>query len=280
MYIDRASTAQPVQSWPKDRGYVRKAFDDLSRGYSKRWIWSALAFQDIIMRYRGSMLGPFWMTASTCILATLMGIIYPRLFNVTAEFYVPYLFVSMIIWQFIAALITDASTSFSSQAGIIQQVPLPLSLHAYRSVARGILVFAHSAAIIPFVLLIYRVPVSWRVIEVVPAFVALSINGVAFALVLGPMAARFRDLPPIITNFLQVAFFITPIFWPIELLGSWQIFAALNPLFAMVDVIRSPIIGHALLPTSWPVLLTVTLVNVGLSFAFFARFRGRIAYWI
>ena len=37
-------------------------------GAAKSWIWTALAFQDIKLRYRGSVLGPFWLTPSTVIM--------------------------------------------------------------------------------------------------------------------------------------------------------------------------------------------------------------------
>ena len=36
----------------------------------------ALAFQDIKLRYRGSVLGPFWLTISTVVMVASMGVIY------------------------------------------------------------------------------------------------------------------------------------------------------------------------------------------------------------
>jgi ABC-type polysaccharide/polyol phosphate export permease len=41
---------------------LEAAWTDLVEGVSKSWMWSALAMQDIKMRYRGSLLGPFWLT--------------------------------------------------------------------------------------------------------------------------------------------------------------------------------------------------------------------------
>jgi ABC-2 type transport system permease protein/lipopolysaccharide transport system permease protein len=53
-----------------------------------------------------------------------------------------------------------------------------------------------------------------------------------------------------------------------------------NPLFAAIDVIRSPLLGKAPLPYSWAVLLVVTVVGTLGTFAMFAKFRPRITYWI
>ena len=57
------------------------AWDDLVEGMSKSWMWSAMAMQDIRMRYRGSLLGPFWLTISMVIMIAAMGLIYARMFN-------------------------------------------------------------------------------------------------------------------------------------------------------------------------------------------------------
>ena len=33
---------------------------------------------------------------------------------------------------------------------------------------------------------------------------------------LGPLSARFRDVPPIMVSIMQLAFFLTPMFWRSE----------------------------------------------------------------
>jgi ABC-type polysaccharide/polyol phosphate export permease len=75
-------------------------------------------------------------------------------------------------------------------------------------------------------------------------------------------------------------FFITPIFWPVDQLGSFQLIGQLNPAFAAIDVIRAPLLGVPLAPYSWPVLITTTVISAAFTFAFFSRLRSRIAYWI
>jgi homopolymeric O-antigen transport system permease protein len=49
------------------------AWTDLLEGTSRSWMWSAMAMQDIKMRYRGSLLGPFWLTISMVIMIAAMG---------------------------------------------------------------------------------------------------------------------------------------------------------------------------------------------------------------
>src|SRR5262249_30677097 len=84
----------------------------------------------------------------------------------------------------------------------------------------------------PVVLMIFSVPVGWTVLFIVPALVILTINGIWVSMLLGMVSARYRDVPPIVMNFVQVIFFLTPIFWPPEALGIWMQALPLNPLFA------------------------------------------------
>lgn len=256
------------------------AWADLVEGVSKSWIWSTMAMQDIRMRYRGSMLGPFWLTISMTIMIAAMGVIYARLFHMDVNSYLPFLTVGLVVWSFLSTVITEGCQTFLSSQGVITQVRMPFSVHAWRTVYRNLLVLAHNMVIIPVVLVIFSVPVSWQAIFILPALVVLTINAMWVSILLGMVSARYRDVPPIVASFVQVILFVTPIFWPPEGIGAWMEVLSFNPLFAAIDVIRSPLLGKAPLPYSWAVLLVVTVIGTLGTFAMFAKFRPRITYWI
>ena len=256
------------------------AWDDLVEGMSKSWMWWAMAMQDIRMRYRGSLLGPFWLTISMVIMIAAMGLIYSRLFNMEISRYLPFLTVGLVIWNFVSTVIIEGCQTFLSAQNVITQVRMPFSIHAWRTVCRNLIVLAHNMVIVPFVLIIFHVSVDWTVILILPALAILTINGIWISILLGMISARYRDVPPIVTSLVQVIFFVTPIFWPPEALGIWMQALPLNPLFAAVDVVRSPLLGAAPLTYSWAVLLLVTVAGCAGTFALFAKFRSRITYWI
>jgi ABC-type polysaccharide/polyol phosphate export permease len=259
---------------------LAKAYADLLEGLDKSWLWMALAAQDIKLRYRGSILGPFWLTVSTAVMIGAMGLLYAKLLHTAVTTYLPFLTIGLVTWQFISTLINEGCTTFLAVQGVIQQVRLPFSLHAYRLVYRNLLVFAHNLIVVPLVFAIFPPALDWRVVWVLPALALLLVNGVWVSLLLGMVSARFRDVPPIIGSFLQVVFFVTPIFWAPDMLGAWQPMAELSPLFAAIDLMRAPLLGAAPAPHSWPVMLVVTALGAGGTFLLFARFRGRIAFWV
>ena len=281
MLNDMASKSFDITvNLPTRASRATAAWADLVEGMSKSWMWSAMAMQDIRMRYRGSLLGPFWLTISMVIMIAAMGLIYARLFNMEITHYLPFLTVGLVIWNFVSTVIIEGCQTFLSAQNIITQVRMPFSIHAWRTVYRNLIVLAHNMVIVPLVLIIFAVPVGWSVVFIVPALVVLTINGVWISILLGMISARYRDVPPIVMSLVQVIFFVTPIFWPPQALGVWMQALPLNPLFAAIDVIRAPLLGQAPLTYSWAVLLVVTVLGCLGTFALFAKFRSRITYWI
>ena len=259
---------------------MAQAVDDLIAGFSKRWLWGHLAMQDIKLRYRGSMLGPFWLTISTGVMVGSMGFIYAKLFNSPAASYLPYLTVGLVVWGFVASLITEGCGTFTAVSSIIHQVPLPYSVHVYRLVARNVLVLAHNVIIIPIIMLIFQVAPGWGVLWIPVAVFVLCLNGIWLAILFGLISARFRDVPPIVASFVQVAFFVTPVFWTPGALGRYAAIGQLNPFFAAIDVIRAPIMGQPVAPYSWALLLFLTVVGNAVTFVLFVRYRHRIPFWV
>jgi len=257
------------------------AVTDLLEGMRKSWLWTTLAQQDVKLRYRGSILGPFWQTLTTGAMIGGIGVIYSKLFRTELYDYLPMLTVGLIFWTLIAGIVTEGCGTFIALQGIIQQVKLPFSLHVYRLVYRNLLTLAHNFVIIPIVLLMYPHPIAWlRLIELLPGLVLITITGIWVAILLGMISARFRDVPPIVASIVQVVFFVTPVMWPIQALGSNAWWAQLNPFFAAIDVLRGPLLGQSTAPHSWSILVVTTALGCAASFAFFARFRSRIAFWV
>jgi ABC-type polysaccharide/polyol phosphate export permease len=283
MHAETVSDIEPgrIVELPEAPTRAGLAAIDLIDGIRKSWLWTTLAEQDVKLRYRGSILGPFWQTLTTGVMIGGMGFIYSKLFHTDLHDYLPMLSVGLIFWTFIAGMVTEGCGTFISVQGIIQQVKLPFSLHAYRLVYRNLLTLAHNFVIIPIVLFLFPRPIVWmRLIELLPGLVLISIIGVWVSILLGMISARFRDVPPIVASIVQVVFFITPVMWPVQALGPNAWWAELNPFFAAIDVLRGPLLGQPTSQYSWAILMIMTGFGCAASFAFFARFRSRIAFWV
>lgn len=256
------------------------ASKDLIEGWRRSWLWLALARQDIRLKYRGSLLGPFWLTISTGIMIGSMGFLYAKLFNSDPSTYLPFLTVGLVMWNFIAGLINEGCATFSSAANVVHQVPLPYSIHVYRLITRHLIVLGHNVIIVPLVLLLFKVVPNSDVLFIPIGLLLLTINGIWISFLFGMICARFRDVPPIVASFVQVIFFVTPVFFTPSALGNWASIGQLNPFFAAVDLVRAPLLGQPFAPYSWIIIFGATVLGCTGTFFAFARFRSRIPFWV
>lgn len=246
-----------------------------------RWrlAW-ALARGDITHRYRGSLLGPFWLTISTAVMLTSLGFLYARLFQIDVGVYLPWLTVSLILWNILAQAIGDACAAITSAEAVVRQMPLPYSVHALRSVFRNAVIAAHNLPLIAVVFIVFGVSPGWIALMAIPGLALLALNAFAASILLGMSCARFRDIPPIVASVVQIAFFVTPVIWKPELIGGGQAWLLLNPFFAIMETMRAPIMGVSASLAIWLAALAYTAALCGVAYVFFARFRNRIAFWV
>ncbi len=259
---------------------LERAMTDLSIGLRRWRLALTLAWLDIRNRYRGSVLGPFWLTLSTGLMLGGMGFLYSVLFHETLRSYLPFLAVSMIVWNLISQVVSDATGSLIAAEGMIRQSPLPYTIHALRCVFRNVIIAAHNLPLIAIVLVICEVVPGPEIALVVPGLAILALDGLAAALLLGMLCARFRDLGQIVASAMQLAFFMTPIFWKPTSLGHYQSLLLLDPFYVLMQVVRGPLLGSGAPPLIWLSALAYTSLFCIVSFSFFVRFRGRIAFWV
>lgn len=257
-----------------------QAFRDLKEGAARYPLWATLAWLDIRQRYRRSTIGPFWITISMAAMVAGLGFLYAGLFRQRTASYLPFLAAGLVVWALISALVVDSCATFIGSEGSIKQIKAPLSVYVYRVVWRNLIVFAHYVWIYAIVALAYGVPVGGATLLAVPGMLILVLNGIWAAMLLGLLCARFRDVPQLVVNLVQVVFFVTPIMWSAEQLSDLNVLADLNPFYHLIAIVREPLLGHAPTVANWWASLGVTVAGSGVAFALFARYRWRIAYWV
>jgi ABC-type polysaccharide/polyol phosphate export permease len=253
---------------------------DIWQGVGSLHVWAMLGWLEIRQRYRRSILGPFWLTMSTGVLVGAMGPLYGKLFNQDISGYLPFLAIGFVVWLFLSGLINDACTAFITAEGYIKQMKLPLTVHAMRMVWRNLIIFAHNAVIVALVLVVWPPALTAHLLLVPLAVLLIAANGLWIGISVGLVCARFRDIPQIIASLVQVAFFLTPIIWQAGMLGRYQWAAQWNPFYHFLELVREPLITASTNWTSWGAALGITAAGWLLTFVLFARYRGRIAYWV
>jgi lipopolysaccharide transport system permease protein len=281
MQSSEARAASPVYLRDaSDPRNVERALGDLKGGLQRWRLAWALARLDIRNRYRGSVLGPFWMTASTAVMVCGIGLVYSTLFRLSLTEYMPWLAVSLLVWTTINQTIIDACQSFVGAEGVIRQMPLPYTVHVLRFVIRNTIIAAHSLPLIAVVLLLTGAIPGPEALLAIPGLLLIVVNAFAVGMFLGMICARFRDIPQIVANIMQLAFFMSPVLWKPQLLGAVAVWLPLNPFFALMETVRGPLVEGGAPLLVWVAALAYTALSCTLAMLFFVRFRGRIAFWV
>jgi ABC-type polysaccharide/polyol phosphate export permease len=262
---------------------IQLAWRDITDGMKNWRIWLTLAYQDIKLRYRRSVLGPFWITISMAITVYTMGFLYGHLFHMDLQQYYPYLVGGMLTWALISSAITELTDTFITSDGLLKQIKLPYSLYVHRIIARNMIIFFHNLLVIVPIYVIFHegAKINWYTLLFVPGLIFLYLNALIFGLILAMIGARYRDISQIIKSLIQVVFFATPIMWnPMILPEKDRIFVYLNPAYSYVELIRAPLLGTA--PTLLNIGVTAGMAVAGglVCMKLFTRYRSRIIYWL
>jgi ABC-2 type transport system permease protein len=262
------------------RSRLRVAVDDLVAGFKLWELWSTLGWHDIRQRYRRSFVGPFWLTLSMGIMVAGLAYLYAGMFGQKIEGYLPYVATGMIVFSLISTIATEAASVFIGSSSLILQLKAPLSVYVYQMLWRNLLIFAHNISIYVLVLLFVRIDLGWNFFLAFAGLFLIMLSGVWVGVMLGALAARFRDVPPIVGSVLQVAFFLTPIFWLPSALPGRQLFVQLNPFYYLVEIVRMPLLGKTPELSIWLTVIGMNCVFALVAICFFARYRERVAYWV
>jgi ABC-2 type transport system permease protein/lipopolysaccharide transport system permease protein len=259
---------------------IATAWSDIIAGLASWPLWVRLGWNDILQRYRRSILGPFWLTASMAIMIVALGILYAGLFNTPVEDFLPFLCVGLLVWNLVASFLTEGGTLFTGSESYIKQIRLPYSVYVYRSTWSKLVIFFHNFIIYFAVLLYFQIWPGTVALLAIPGLIVVVINGALASLSIGIISARFRDVPPLIGSVVQIVFFVTPIFWKPELLKGREYVTDLNPFFHLLEIVRAPLLGSMPSAKSYFAVLLITLINIVITGVFFSRYRSRISYWV
>jgi ABC-type polysaccharide/polyol phosphate export permease len=253
---------------------------DLADGIRRLDIWMGLAWLDLKLRYRRTLVGPFWLPLSSVVTVAIMGFVYAKLLNQPVATFFPYLACGLALWSLISSFINDAPSVFIGAAHVAHQTPLPFSLYVLRRVANAVIQFVHTSVSFWVVALWFHVPFGWGAFMVLPGVLMLSVFGFWVTLALGTICLRYRDLAQVVGVATQLIFLITPIFWKVEILTDQRWLATCNPIFHLLEICRAPMLGSPIPWNSWMAACVINAVGCLFAFIVFARCRRRLAYWM
>jgi lipopolysaccharide transport system permease protein len=241
--------------------------------------WRALAAGDIRSKYRRTLLGPWWITATNAFTAVIMGLVAGRFLGADMKTYLPNFMVSMTIWGFISSSIGESCYTMINAGGMIKAVDMPILIHVMRMVQRNLIIFLHNIAVIPFIWLVYPWHIGIVAILSVVGLLVVYVFVVSVSVIVSMICVRYRDIPPIVAAILQLLFFVSPIIWSTSQVKGGDLILTLNPIAHLLAITRDPIMGVAPSLTNWVGAVGSVAVLTAAMVYIYTRYRTRVVYW-
>jgi ABC-type polysaccharide/polyol phosphate export permease len=254
---------------------------DIGAGLRNWRAWIFKGWYDIVLRYRRTAIGPFWLVLTTGTMIGCLAIVAPSLFGGSNPSFNHYLVAGILSWTYLSVCITEMSGAFIENAANIRSIRLPSSLYIFQVLFRNTIVYAHLLLIYAFVILTAQGTVEPNILLFLAHVIFVLIVFVPFGFVLAILCARYRDIQQLVGAVMQIAFLLTPVFWDKGmLLESRRWVIEYNPLFHLLEMLRAPLLGQSVPPSTYMFVTMLFIGGLVSSGVLYRAFIRRIPFWL
>ena len=251
---DTVVTIEPSRSWVSLR---------LRDVWQYRELLYFLTWRDVKVRYKQTVLGAAWAIVQPLMTMLIFTVLFGRLAGIKSEG-IPYpifAYAGLIIWVFFSNSVTNSGNSLVGNANLITKIYFPRLIIPAAAVAAGLVDFALAFVIQAFLMIYYRVHITWG-LAMVPVLAILA-TALAFGvgMWLSALNVKYRDIRYAIPFLMQLWMFASPVIYPLTLLpAKWRWLLMLNPLTGIIQNFRIALLGNE--PFDWKSLGISTVITV------------------
>ncbi len=264
----------------------RRARNYLIDLWSRREFAWYLAAGNLKARNASTALGLFWWVLNPLLLGLVYFLVFGLIFGDSRpDDYVAYLLAGMFAFHFTHQSMTGGANSILQNSKLLANLKFPrmvLLLAAIIESGIGFLasLFVFYAIAIPGAGIYPGVQTLWLLV-IVPVHVLMNLG---LAAMVARMAVPFRD----INNFLPYAtrlwLYLSPIIWPLSLLDSagetFATVARLNPMFHLVAVYRTALMGYPFDPSALTTSVLWALALFVIGAGAFVTYENRMVRYL
>ena len=233
-----------------------------------------LAWRDIKVRYKQTVLGLTWAIIQPLAIALTLSLFLGRLIKIPTDGlpYPVFAYSAMVIWQLFAQVLTESSNSLLANERLITKVYFPRLIVPLSTVLASLLDFVISLFVLAAFLVVYRITPTAR-IAMLPLMVFLAVlAALGVGLWLAALNVKYRDVRYTVGFLVQFWFLATPIAYPASAVPErWRVWYGLNPMAGVVEGFRWSLRGTGAIPMVLIAVSTCVSVAIFLSGLYYFR---------
>jgi lipopolysaccharide transport system permease protein len=240
---------------------VREDFDfvvEPTHGWARpnlRSLWEyrelvvLLAWRDVVVRYKQSLLGISWAVIQPLLTMLVFAFIFGRIAKLPSEGvpYAVFTYSGLLPWMLFSTAVGRSANSLLSSSSLLTKVYFPRLVLPVAATLAMTVDFAISLVVFFGLLAFFHIWPGWPLLFL-PAFVVLAIlTSLAFGVWLAALNVRYRDIAYVTPFLIQLSLYLSPVAYSAQLVpgGPWRYVYALNPLAGLIEGFRWSLVrGH------------------------------------
>ena len=248
-----------------------------------------LVVRDLKLRYKSSVLGYLWSLLNPLLLMVVFTLVFTVMLpNVSVADYPVFVLCGLLPWNFFAASTTTSVNSVLSHANLIKKVYFPREILPISNVLANGVNFALSLVVLFAAILLSGRQIRWVAVYLPAVMLVQLLFTLGIAFVLSTVNVYYRDTSVIMDVLMQAWFFVTPVFYPIDVLPEAvhlfgqvahlrRLVYIVNPMASIVATYRSILYGQVgggpPGPPGWDFLSRTALTALATCVVGYAVFR-------
>ncbi len=229
----------------------------------------ALVYRDLKARYARSSLGWVWILVQPLfqmvVFAALRSII--GLTDSSGMNFVMFLFTAILPWNFIATSINTSAPAIFANAALLKKMAVPREVFVLAAITTALVDFLMGIVILILMMTYFAVPITLNMLWF-PVLLLLAVGfGLAIGLIVAAIAPFRGDIGLAIPYFMQLWFFMTPIFYSTDQMApAIKTIISVNPAVGLITGFRN-VLGAGLPPDLGPLAWSAIFIIVLLALA-------------
>jgi len=211
------------------------------------FLLTQLVGRDFKTKYKRSILGVLWSLLNPLLMMTVQYIVFSRLFRFEIQNYAVYLLSGIVLFGFMSEATSLSMMSILQNANLINKVFVPKFIYPFSRVLSSSVNFIFAFVSLIIVVLVTGLSFSLNYFFLLYGLLCLILFLIGLSLILSTMMVFFHDTQFLYSIFLQIWFYLTPIFYPEEILPDFVLqLEQFNPMYQFVKFARTIILQGAL----------------------------------
>jgi lipopolysaccharide transport system permease protein len=207
-----------------------------------------LAWRDIQVRYKQTVLGIGWVVLQPLLTTFVFTVIFGNLAHIPSDNlpYAVFAMAGLVPWNFFAGAFSRSGASLVNSASLVSKVYFPRLVIPIASVLAGLVDLAIALGVLAALVVYYRLAPGLPLLSL-PLFLLLALGAaLGVGLWLSALNVQYRDVGYLIPFASQIWFYATPVVYPLSLIpDQWRLWMGLNPMVSVTEGFRWAVLGEA-----------------------------------